>query len=269
MQTPLTAAFRFVLLAAACMTMVGCAAVDLFPHERRAQLASTKGTITLPEIQAQVRRQIDPEGRYTAGTVLVVTGTDIWTSTLLRWLTPLDEDRQQFRAELNLAHQGIAFTFLNGGNKGHIIGFDGRSYSSEGGRIVYKKRTSVALYLRPLQNYLEWHQTLIQHPSLEFAGFETIDGTDHWVLYATEGNTQHLAGFDQFLVYVNAQTKQVAFVEFTLRELMKSYKGVVHYRDYRPVQGLRMPHWVGIADAIVNPDFDHYVEIDQIIFPSS
>jgi hypothetical protein len=196
-------------------------------------------------------------------------GADIWNKPLLRWLTPLDENRQEFQAELNMYQKGIAFTFLNGRKKGQVIGFDGRSYLKAGGQIIYEERSSTALYLGPLQNYLEWHQTLIRNPTLEFAGVESIGGTKHWVLYASKGNTQHLAQHDQFLVYVNVDTKQVAFVEFTLRDLMKAYKGVVHYQDYRNVQGMLMPHWVGIAGTIIAPDYDHYLEVDHFVFSAS
>ncbi len=269
MEIPYRPTPRFLILVGACMILLGCSTIDIFPEERRQELASTADTVTLEEIQMQVLRQIDPSGSYISGKVLRVVGADIWNKPLLRWLTPLDENRQIFQAELNIYHHGIAFTFLNGSKKGRVIGFDGRSYFIADGQIIYKERTSAALYLGPLQSYLEWHQTLIRNPTLEFAGVEFIDGTKHWVLYATKGEKQHLAEFDQFLIYVNGETKQVAFVEFTLRELMKSYKGVVHYRDYRTVQGARMPHWVGIAGTIVAPDYDHYLEIDQFIFSVS
>jgi hypothetical protein len=262
-------ATRFVILVGVCCILWGCAAIDLFPAKRQQELASQKDAITLQAIQAQVLLKIDPQGMYKAGKELRAKGADIWNKPYLRWLTPLDENRQLFQAELNLCHQGITFTFLNGRQNGQTIGFDGRSYALVNGRIVYEKRSSTALYLGPLQNYLEWHQTLIKNPTLQFAGVESIEGTDHWVLYAIEGNTQntqHLAEYDQFLIYINVRTKQVAYVEFTLRELMKSYKGVVHYRDYRTVQGVRMPYWVGIADTILAPDFDHYIKIDQFVF---
>ena len=50
---------------------------------------------------------------------------------------------------------------------------------------------------------------------------------------------------------------------------MKAYKGVVHYRDYRNVQGVLMPHWVGIAGTILAPDYDHYLEVDHFVFSAS
>jgi hypothetical protein len=266
MKIPHCSTLCFMILVSACFILSGCSTIDIFPQERRQKLASTADAVTLQQIQMQVRRQIDPAGSYILGKVLRVVGRDIWNKTLFRWLTPLDENRQTFQAELNTFHQGIAFAFLNGRKKGQVIGFDGRSYSKANGQIIYEERSSTALYLGPLQSYLEWHQTLIRNPTLEFVGVESIGGTKHWVLYATEGNTQHLAEYDQFLIYVNGETKQVAFVEFTLRDLMKSYKGVVHYRDYHTAQGVSMPHWVGIASSIAAPDFDHYLEIDQFVF---
>ena len=98
----------------------------------------------------QARQQIDPAGSYIPGKVLRVAGADVWNKPLLRWLTPLDENRQVFQAELNINHRGIAFTFLNGRKKGQFIGFDGRSYFKANGQIIYEERSSTALYLGPL-----------------------------------------------------------------------------------------------------------------------
>ncbi|RJP78314.1 MAG: hypothetical protein C4522_12995 [Desulfobacteraceae bacterium] len=53
---------------------------------------------------------------------------------------------------------------------------------------------------------------------------------------------------DQYLIYINAQNSRIDYVEFTMRDLMKSYKGVVHYKNHKTVQGILMPFWIGIAD---------------------
>ena len=115
----------FIVLIGACLILLGCSTIDIFPEERRQELALTSDAFTLQEIKTQVLRQIDPSGSYIPGKVLRVVGRDIWNKPLLRWLTPLDENRQEFQAELNIYEQGIAFTFLNGRKKGQVIGFDG------------------------------------------------------------------------------------------------------------------------------------------------
>jgi hypothetical protein len=87
----------FMILIGACLILLGCSTIDIFPEERRQELASAADAVTLQEIQTQVLRQIDPSGSYIPGKGLRVVGADIWNKPLLRWLTPLDENRQNFR----------------------------------------------------------------------------------------------------------------------------------------------------------------------------
>ena len=56
----------------------------------------------------------------------------------------------------------------------------------------------------------------------------------------SEDEMQQLGEYDQFLIYVNRQTEQIACVEFALRGLLASYKGGIHYIGDRAVQGLRI-----------------------------
>jgi hypothetical protein len=213
-----------------------------------------------------VLENIDPGGSYQRGGTMRVTGSDVWESTLIRWLTPLDENTQHFEASLNLFHQGIEFTFLNGQSAGETLGFDGRSYRVQGSEKIYERSSQVSLYLGPLQNYLEWHQTLLRNPTLTLQGVRTIRGSDYKVLFATQGPVQDLDSHDQYLVYVNSRTKRVDHVEFTMRALMDSYSGVVSYHDYQRVQGVLMPFRIDIGGDLLKPDVDHTIVLDSVDF---
>ena len=89
------------------------------------------------------------------------------------------------------------------------------------------------------------------------------------ISYVTEGPTQALDKYDQYLVYINTKSNRIDYIEFTMRKLMKSYKGVVHYQNYKMVQGILMPFWIGIADKLLHPHFDHYFVLESITFSSS
>ncbi len=95
-----------------------------------------------------------------------------------------------------------------------------------------------------------------------------INNIPYWIVYTFEGSVEKLDQHDQYLIYINAQNNRIDYVEFTMRDLMKSYKGVVHYKNHKTVQGILMPFWIGIADSIFQPNFDHYFTVESIEFLS-
>lgn len=242
----------------------GCATENLISEDRQQEWASPESTITIQQLQQAVLRQIDPSERYRPGANMHVTAVDRWNATLIRLMTPLDRDNQRFEARLGLYHQGIEFTFLNGEKMGQTIGFDGQSYAYVATEKHYQERAGTALYLDPLQGYLEWSQTLIRKPALTLMGTRNINNTPYWVVYTTAEPLEKLDQNNQYLIYINKQNNRIDYVEFTLRELMKSYRGVIHYKNYEMVQGVLMPFWIGIADDLLQPDFDHYLIVESI-----
>lgn len=246
--------------------LTSCATADLASEERRHELKPVPSEVSLKEVTRSVLQNIDPGSNYQQGRILEVTGADVWESTVIRWLTPLDENTQRFEASLKLFGQGIEFTFRNGQSAGRTLGFDGQSYRVQGSEKTYERSSRVALYLGPLQNYLEWHQTLLRNPTLTLQGVRTIRGTDYLVLLATKGSIQDLDTHDQYLVYVNSRSRRVDYVEFTLRALMDSYSGVLHYRDFQRVQDILMPFRIDIGQGLTQPDVDHTIVLDSAAF---
>ena len=71
------------------------------------------------------------------------------------------------------------------------------------------------------------------------------------------------------MIYINKKTYHVDYIDFTLRSLFESYKGTLHYRDFRTVQGLVVPFFIGASDTIENKDFVHEFLFSEIQFITS
>lgn len=248
------------------LLITGCSTTNLLSQEHLAGLKPLDVETTTDQLRQDILAQIDPLNQYREAESMELVATDTWNSTVIRWLTPLDNNSQRFRAHLKLYHNGIDFTFLNGDQKGTTIGFDGQSYLYEGNRKTYEKSAAISLYLGPLQSYLEWHQTLIHNPTLKLLGKQELNNHSYWVAYAEYGDTSELEKHDQFLIYINTDTKRVDYIEFTLRKLMNSYRGVIHYKNFKRVRGILIPFWIGIANDLIHPDFDHSFALESIRF---
>jgi len=261
MKLNLRSGFGILLL---LLVISSCSTANLISKETMVGLQPPETDMNVNQLRHDIATTIDPSGTYQTASSMEVVATDTWDSTIVRWLTPLDRNVQRFRAFLKLRHNGIEFTFLDGDQTGEIIGFDGQSYRYAGKRKQYEESAAISLYLDPLQRYLEWPCTLVNDPNLTLLGSRSINGTPYWIAYVTEGDTTRLDQHDQFLVYINKKRKTVDYIEFTMRKLMDSYRGVVHYKDFKEVQGVVMPFWIGIAGDLAEPDFDHFFTIESI-----
>jgi hypothetical protein len=110
----------FTLGCAICCLLLflnNCSTVNLNTEKRRQEFKPLAGELSIQQLRQEVFGNIDPSQLYKQGRTMCVTASDIWESTFIRWLAPLDENMQKFKAQLKLYHKGIEYTFLNRDHK--------------------------------------------------------------------------------------------------------------------------------------------------------
>lgn len=197
--------------------------------------------------------------------VLILDGTDTWHSTLIRWLTPATERQQQFTAEFGPGGCDVRFRYRNGKRLNTLIGIDsnGTFVEDDDGRR-YRSDKGKRLYLLPLRRYVEWPVSLANSPLLAYVGTRQVAGNLYDVIFAATGIPGDPSVHDHYRIYINRTTGVVDYIAFTLRELMPSYSGALHYRDYRAVNGRQLPFYIGVADTVDDDAFVHEFRFESI-----
>ena len=197
----------------------------------------------------------------------ILIGTDKWHSTWVRWLTPVTEAQQQFQATFQTDPYELEYRFLNGKRQDEIIGVDlNGTYVLAEGKRQYEDSSRIRLYLQPLRDYFEWPFTLFESPVLLYGGKKNINGRPYELIFATTGEPSPSNDQDQFLLYINAQTGTVDYLEFTLRELASFYRGALHYREFKIVNGLTVPAVIAVCDTVEDETPVHTIELSDIRF---
>ena len=197
-------------------------------------------------------------------------GADVWHSNFVRLFTPVTEQEQKFEVVFATAGSKISYIFLNGTRKGQYIGVEnGKTY-----RVIEEERefadsSKIRVYLEPLTHYFQWPYKLFESPVLLYAGEENIKNESYHLLFASSGGIAASPEHDQYVIYVNKNTHYVDYIDFTLRSLFESYKGTLHYGDFRTVQGLVVPFFIGASDEVKNKDFVHEFLFSEIQFITS
>ena len=153
-----------------------------------------------------------------------------------------DELPQQFQMTSFLGTDNSEFTLLNGSNKGQVWGVqDWKSYQKKDGQkefIPNEKYHHKLIY----KNY--WFQfpfRINEAPIIAYAGEGTVDGETYDLLYATWGSEAPNRQYDQYILYLDKETKMVEWLNFTLREKVNFLQITAQFTDFKTIAGITLP----------------------------
>ena len=258
----------FLLVSLLILTM-GCSTADLSSDK-------VKDPETQPTLREKAREVLEKSlkarggySTYTSYHSVRLQGSDVWHSSLVRFFTPVTEKEQKFEVVFSNSGRDIDYLYLSGKRKGERIGIDkGKTY-----RTIYREKefadsSKIRLYLEPLMHYFQWPYTLDESPVLLYAGKKNVANETYHLLFASSGGVAATPEDNHYVIYINTRTYYVDYLDFTLRSLFESYKGTLHYRDLRTVQGLVVPFFIGVSDEVEDKDFVHEFHFSEIQFIS-
>lgn len=149
---------------------------------------------------------------------------------------------QRFQMTSILGTDNSEFTLLNGANKGQTWGVqNGKSFQIKNGQQDF---TPHAKYQHKLiyKNY--WFQfpfRFSEAPIIAYAGERTVNGKTYDLLYATWGSESANSEYDQYVLYLDKQTRMVEWLNFTVREKVNFMKVTAQFTDFRLIDGISVP----------------------------
>lgn len=164
-----------------------------------------------------------------------------WYNNLL--LSGWDTLPQRFQMTSMLGTDNSEMTLLNGPNRGQRWGVEKwKSYSVD--TQSTKKFQPNEKYQHKLiyKNY--WFQfpfRIDEAPIIAYAGESIMDGATYDLLFVTWGSESPNAKYDQYVLYLNKETRHIEWLNFTVREKFKSVKLTARFADIRNVDGIFCP----------------------------
>ena len=244
-----------------CLLLTGCSTTNLLPKDfAPTDVTQMQGKALL--LKSMQRR--DPKDHWSQLTFMKVIAKDEWRSQTARLFTPIPQEEQQIQFAFNLQNDEAFLKFIDGDQAGKIIGIErGVTYFLAKGKRQEKSSRRVDSYLPPVKNYFLWPQTLHKLHNITYLG-EAEHGLRHYYKILATNNEDFAAEpDDQYILWVNQQTLHIEYIEFTLKELSASYRGLVQYREYRDVDGVLLPHEIILLDGMDTLSYSHkfYVQI--------
>jgi hypothetical protein len=177
---------------------------------------------------------------------------DEWESEIIRWMTPLSKSKER-----------IDLQFQTGWTPSKISGQlyqDGKP-----SRVITPESGSLSkTYLESLSLYVQFPIVYKKFPKLALSHHEKINNKSYSVIYASQSSWEAKELEDQYLLYIQDETKTLDFVKFTYRDMLKNYVGVLKFENYQKFGNLNYPTLISILDSIDDKNFIHRLRISEI-----
>ncbi len=135
-----------------------------------------------------------------------------------------------------------------------------------GGEPVFEDDDTIRFWLPTLQHFIEAPFRLREGGVVADAGPETLEGVTYERVFVSWQDAAPRALVDQYLAWIHPETGRLAFLEYTVRDMMPSVVGCMQYRDYSRIEDL----WIAMTMAVVEgpggPDTLHRFELEQVRF---
>lgn len=154
-----------------------------------------------------------------------------------------DVNPQEIKMTCDLGTEDATVTLLNGPNTGKTWGVANWKY--------YQKETNGKKTFQEDEKFKDkivfknyWFQfpfRINEAPIIAYAGESTVKGETYDLVYATWGSEAPNRDYDQYILYLDKETRLVEWLHFTIRDKLKFIHSTAHFTDIRKVNGIMAP----------------------------
>lgn len=152
---------------------------------------------------------------------------------------------------------------LTGKGKGDLSGIsDWKTYRKDkNDSIQFKKNKDTEFWLPTYQYFIEFPSKIQEATVFKYLGQKTTDNIQCEVLLASWKTTEAQKDFDQYIIWIDANTKQIVKIDFTIRDIAKFVSGTIHFKNYKTYNGILLPSEMPVSSNLIKKGLLHKMEI--------
>ncbi len=195
---------------------------------------------------------------------------DHWPDAVMRALAmPWAESGLLMRSTMLRGADASRLEFLEGEQLGTAWGIQNwMTYRAGAGdqKPAFEDDDAIRFWLPTFQYFFEAPFRLREADVVADAGPEAVAGVTYQRVFASWGRPEPQQRIDQYLAWIDPESGRLAYLEYTVRDMMPAIVGCMHYRDYHQVGDL----WIAMTMAVVKgpggPDALHRFELEDVRF---
>jgi hypothetical protein len=238
------------LLAVSLLAIDQLFPADIRPAGLRPQTAADEAAARL---ELAALREVHGARAWEAHRVMEVVFYDDWPLALTRIpLGPWPEARQKIRGKLLVRSWTTELELLDGEDKGERWGLQSwKTWRAEpDANAVFEESWMVATAVAGIRYFLELPLPQDTATFVQDAGPADWEGRTHERLYVTWNRPEPQRHFDQYLLWIDPDSRLVDRVDFTIRALSGLAVATARFEDYDEAGGVRLASRI-VIDAVL------------------
>lgn len=156
---------------------------------------------------------------------------------------PFPEAKSQFDLSYIPRTYDGKLSFTEGPNQGQSWGIQSwQTYTQQdGGQPKFGKNKNIFFWVPTYQYFVEFPLRIMNANAFSYAGKKTIKGKVCEGVLASWNTTEPQRHIDQYLIWLDADTKRIVKLEYTVREMFNFLTGAAYYTEYKDFDGIILP----------------------------
>lgn len=179
--------------------------------------------------------------------------------------SPFKDDNTRFSLNYIPQTSDGTLTFLTGKQVDETWGIQsGSTYSRRPDRpneTRWHKDKDIWFWLPTYQYFVEFPLRIQEANSVAYAGEQMVDGVDCEGVLASWNSTAPQKGVDQYLIWLDKETKRIVKLEYTVRGFYRFLTGAAYYKDYQNHDGILLPSHFPVESNLVKEGLLHEMRI--------
>lgn len=177
--------------------------------------------------------------------------------------TPFKEDRTRFSLEYASNTYDGQLTLLSGEDEGIVWGLQSwNPYSVDNDGVPkFDDNANIYFWLPTYQYFIEFPKAIQSATAVAYIGDRKINGVNCQGILASWNTIEPQKSIDQYLVWIDAQTKRVVKLEYTVREMYSFLTGAASFNAYKEYNGILLPSVMPVTSNLVSDGLLHEMRI--------
>ena len=165
---------------------------------------------------------------------------------------PQEFNGQKMQFTFQPSRENSRLKFVEGRWKGRAWGIQNWvTYRADSrGKLHWKQDNTLKFWLPTYQYFVLMPFYLTEAALQVYAGPKTLGGRKYERVLVTWKKLEAQKTIDQYLLWIDAETKRIVYVQYTVRDMFPNLKSQAWLSDYRKVGGLLLPHRYTVINKI-------------------
>ena len=131
---------------------------------------------------------------------------------------------------------------------------------------MFKESKEIKFWLPTTEYFIELPLRMQEATVVGYTGEMTHGGRRYDLVFVSWGSAEPQKTVDQYLLWIDHETSLLAFVQFTVRDQGKFFKGGMEYGNYHDLDGVKVPFSLATKDNLGGDGGPHAFTIHEVHF---